>query len=71
MIEVDCITFHADEGTVWTFDGFEVTRPHVAVRFGVDHRPAADLLAALEAEGDDLVALIEEWQIIDAFEVDR
>ena len=52
----------ADEGTVVVFEGDDQTSG-VTVVFAVDHRPARDIVTALNS-GEQPLAVIESWQVI-------
>jgi hypothetical protein len=50
-----------DEGSIVLFQGID--SDGAIVNFGVDHRPARDILDAIEA-GEDPVAYVPEWAIL-------
>lgn len=53
-----------DEGTIVVFEGFDPSeRSSTRYLVAVDHRFAADILAAIE-EGDAPVVHVEAWQLL-------
>ena len=52
----------ADHGSIVVLRGIEHETDRI-VTFGADHRPAQDILAALE-QGEDVEVEIEDWQIM-------
>lgn len=47
--------------TVWV--GYGTDEDGVEHRFGIDHRPAMDIEAAMEA-GEDITVSVEPWQLM-------
>ena len=65
MTTLEVLSVVRDEGTIVVFSGLEASGNYV--EFGVDHRPARDLAAALDADpaGEEAIyADVENWQII-------
>jgi hypothetical protein len=62
-MEVAVLEFVRNEGSVVLFRGL-VSENEIV--FAVDHRPAWDIMAALldEEHEDDVVALVESWQVV-------
>lgn len=52
----------SDEGTIVVLEG--VNEDGSTIHFGVDHRPAQDILNALIEEEEDIYVEIEGWQVV-------
>ena len=59
LVADECVV--SDHGSVWVLNGTDADG--VVHRFGLDARPAAALVEALNEEGE-LVVFIEEWQLL-------
>lgn len=55
-----------DEGTVVVFEGSDNNADGRLICFAADHRPAQDIVWALEA-GEDVQVVVEPWQLVGSF----